>query len=398
MNRREWFLYASRFLSGFAGWLIFLAVALMVKERYGANQVPMTFLLQSLPPLIFSNWLARLTNEKYMKTVFVSAQLLGVPALLLLNERLGLPGIYTYILLNSMIQTLCNPILVSMAVKAVPSNRWEGVHLRLTSIQSSTLAIAPIFGGWLAMTFGFDQLILLTAICAISGAALMLPAIPRLESSPRSTEQIHWFQQWRPLKLPNREMKLAFRHWGIFLVLGALLNTVEFPIFEQAGLSRGDIGAMLGFWGIGNLVAFAYSLKKATPFSARIAGLAFTTALAIFVMQGSLWLALSSFLVGGFFNSYLAGILRNRISQSIPEGTRSLDVWAAINQQMGFVNLIIYGSGGYLLGLISPTILGGMMIAVGLALSILVHEKKVPASPQLIEGERRTMGWRGSGR
>lgn len=135
-------------------------------------------------------------------------------------------------------------------------------------------------------------------------------------------------------------------------------------------LSRANIGKMLGAWGIGNLLAFFYSLKKRSLFNAQISSFIFISALGLFLAQGPLWTGLVGFLLGGFFNSYLAGLLRNKISQSIPKEVRSLDVWAAVNQRMGLINILIYGTGGYLLDLISATTMGGFMIVVGVLLGL----------------------------
>jgi hypothetical protein len=377
LNRRESFLYVSRFFTGFAGWLVFLAVALMVKEAYGAERVPLTFLFQGMPPLLLSNWLARLTPEHKMKSIFIVAQLIGILALSFLQPDFGMIGILLFIVVNSTIQTLTNPILISLAMHTVDSNRWQAVHTRLSSVQASTLAIAPIFGGWFSMTFGFANLIWLTAACGLIGAAMMVPAIPPLQKTDKPVEGLRWFQQWRPLTIPSKILRRSILVWSLFLVCGAFLNVIEFPMFEIQGLNRGKIGWMLGAWGVGNLTTFFAGSRKIVCLSLTWSAAFFTAALALFVVSNRLEPALLAFLLGGFLNSYIAGILRNNITQAIPEQVRSLDVWAAVNQRMSIINISIYGMGGYLLTWTSPRLLGSAMIACGLVLFTALRYPKM---------------------
>jgi hypothetical protein len=353
---------------------------LTVKEKYGAERVPLAFLFQGLPPLLLSNWLARLTPEHKMKTVFVLAQFAGILALSFLHPEFGMTGILLFIFINSTIQTLTNPILISLAMHTVGSSRWQEVHTRLTSVQASTMALAPIFGGWFSMTFSFVNLIWLTAACRLIGAAILVPAIPPIEMTTKSVESLRWFQQWRPLRIPNEILRGSILKWSLFLVCGAFLNTIEFPMFELQGLSRSEIGWMLGAWGVGNLAAFFASSKLNSRLNLQWSAAFFIVALTLFVLSTRFEPALLAFLFGGFLNSYVAGILRNKISQSIPEQIRSLDVWAAVNQRMSLINIAIYGIGGYLLASFSPQILGIAMIVCGLLLVASVRNPKFISS------------------
>lgn len=378
MSRREGFLYLSRFFTGFAGWLVFLAVALIVKEKYGAERVPLTFLIQGLPTLFLSNWLARLTPEHKMKSIFVVAQLVGVLALCLLLPSLGMPGIFIFVLVNSTLLTLINPILISLAMHTVGSDRWQIVHTRLSSVQASTLAIAPIFGGWFSMEFGFVRLIWLTAVCGLIGLATMILAIPEVEQKSKATERLRWFQQWRPLAIPSKALRQSIFLWTLFLVCGAFLNVIEFPIFEARRLSRVELGWMLGSWGVGNLVAFFTSSKIFSWINLSWSSLFFTSVLGIFSFSTRFDVAILAFLFGGFLNSYIAGILRNNISQAIPEDTRNLDVWAAVNQRMSIINMAIYGMGGYLLPWMPVHVLAMLMIGSGVLLFSVVLYSRMP--------------------
>jgi len=368
VKNREYLIYISRFFSGFAGWLVFLAVALMIKEQYGSNHVPLAFVWQAIPPLLLSNWLARKTPEHKMKTVFIWSQVLGIVALFLLAVPIGLIGIYTFIFLNSLIQTVSNPILISMAMKTVDKDRWHKVHIRLSSVQATTLALAPIFGGWFSMAFGFGQLLVLTAFCGLVGIAFIYLAIPQFdEPAPKGKqEHLKWFQQWQPLKIDSWHLRRGFALWTLFLAIGAFLNTVEFPVFETMGLSRSEIGQMLGSWGVGNLLAFFAATRVKNIFPASVASVVFAAALALFLAQISLQAALFAFAVGGFINSYLAGSLRNYISENTPTHSRSLDVWAAVNQRLGLVNLSVYALGGLALPYAGETVMGLPMVAFAL--------------------------------
>ncbi|MFZ4405162.1 MAG: MFS transporter [Pseudobdellovibrionaceae bacterium] len=370
MKSREMYLYLSRLFTGFAGWLVFLAIALMVKDEYGSNKVPWVFLIQSLPPLLLSNWLASKTTESKMKNVFLISQFISIVALLFLNKYFSIYGIYSFVLINSLVQTMNNPILVSMAMKSVGQDRWQAVHTRLTSIQSSTLAIAPIFGGWFSMSFGFASLILLTALIGIFGLVFMFFAIPPLQDSVQTTDrtQSSFLQKWRPLIIQDKDLKTAIGLWSIFLFVGGLLNTIEFPVFEIQSLSHSKIGFMLGAWGFGNLLVFATSYKKKAPLTALQSCSLFALTLFLFIGTFSFTASLVSFFIGGFLNSYIAGILRNKISSAIPTRVRPLDVWAAVNQRMSLINIFCYGLGGYALKFISVQYLGALMLVFALLL------------------------------
>lgn len=106
------------------------------KERYGGHQVAFVFVIQSLPSLLFSTVLARRVPEKNSVIISSGLQVIGVLALALLWADLGRIGIYMYLLINSLLQTVLNPVSVMIAGKITSRERWAGVHTRLTATSS----------------------------------------------------------------------------------------------------------------------------------------------------------------------------------------------------------------------------------------------------------------------
>lgn len=351
-SKRQIYLYVSRFFSGFAGWLTFLAIALLVKEKYGAHQVAWTFIIQSIPPVIFSQYLAKKIEESKMLRFYNYFQAITVIALVILSIYLNLTSIYMYLLVNSVALTVTNPLLITMATKSFSADEWKGIHIRLNSIQAATLAIAPVFGGWFSSMFGFQNLIYLILFCIGLSLLFINKSLIRIETITNKNlenNQSGFLYNLLNLKINNNELRKYIAIWTLFLCCGALLNVIEFEIFSKFNFSRSDIGWVIGSWGIGNLLAFlsSYLRKQIVRDFWSVVGLVLV--LVSFLYMSHVVGSAILFLFAGYFNSQFSGFIRSKISESIPKDERSLDVWSAINQRMGIVNIIFYGLGGYLL-------------------------------------------------
>ena len=136
-------LYLVRIISSFGDWLTFIAIALLIKEQYGGDKVAFAFLIQSLGPLLLSNYVRRIVPHGKEYHVYIGTLLAASVNVLLLTLNLGLWQVYLYTALASVIGTFSRPLLMTLVGQWVIKSDLSTVHTRLGSLQASILAFAP---------------------------------------------------------------------------------------------------------------------------------------------------------------------------------------------------------------------------------------------------------------
>ena len=153
--------------------------------------------------------------------------------------------------------------------------------------------------------------------------------------------------------------------WFLLLGIGALLNSVEFPIFANAGLSQAQIGMMMSAWGVGNLLVFWYcTIRKGSPLSLRMSGLTYLVALGLFASFSILGVLLLGFFLGGASSAMVSGEMRGQIQQNIGGSLDSIKVWAFSNQGLCLINLIFYGGFGWASKHVPISVFSALLLAM----------------------------------
>lgn len=353
-------------------WMIFLAIGLHVKEAFGAQKVVYTFLIQGIPPFLFSTILSKKISVNHEKqTFFVLQIIVGIFALGLIFFN-SLIYIYFYLLISSLISTITNPLFTTLASKSVTDKEWTSLHTKISSISTSVMVFAPMAGGSLATYLGINILFVLVAIFLfLTGGLVLNLEIVKEELSQENLEESHehflklWMRKF--LYFPtDLKLKSEIIKWCNFLILGALVNSIEFFVFERLSFSRSEIGIAVSCWGVGGLIAFLLSYKKIVlNISSKILAILYTFSLLVFSIAPNFSIVCFSFLLAGSLQSLLAGSLRNNISSAIPTGERSIVVWASTNQWMGLINIVIYSLGAFFIPLVNPYVIGISILIFG---------------------------------
>lgn len=334
-------IYILSFLSSFGNWITFLAVALLIKEEYGADKVALGFLIQSLGPLFLSNYFSKNIPQKKQFSIYLLSLILAAINVSLLIFNLGLWQIYLYYAIASIIGAFSRPLLFSMLGEWIQKDQISKVHIRIGSIQAGVLAFAPPLGGFLTIYLGFEALFIIDAITFLIGIPLLLPKPETINERVEIAERpqvVHVNESALPLSLRRR-----LYTWYVYLGVGAILNALEFQTFEKADFSRSDIGIIVGAWGFGALLAFVFNERFVERLSSTMLAIGASAAFIVFVMSNNVWLSTACFIVGAFGNSLIGGTLRGGIQNEIPDEIKPLSIWTLINKRLSLINIIFYG-------------------------------------------------------
>jgi hypothetical protein len=372
-------LYTSAFVNSFGSWLTFLAVALLVKEKYGGQQVAWVFLVQTLPAIIFSRGLSNLIPEKYQEKVYYASQILLAANSFVLCFNQGLPVLYFHLVVGSFIKSVSNPLFNTLVGRWISNDKLKDVFTKIGSIQTSTLALAPIIGAWVKIVSSYELLFFLDAVSFVI-AALVLNSVLLQTSGREKSESKILFKDFfsgiaaMPKDIPSN-LKMSLILWFGFLVLGAFLNALEFPGFERLHMSEASIGYALAAWGVGSLIAF---IKKNSLSTSSLCIL-FVVSLILFFAAPSPAIAVISFAAAGWASAHFSGALRADIQSAVPEGYNALPVWAFANQVTQLINLVAYASVGLLLARLGFTLFSALIVVIGLLIQIAISYPSVLA-------------------
>ncbi|MBC7740993.1 MAG: MFS transporter [Bdellovibrionaceae bacterium] len=370
-------IYISTFVNSFGSWLTFIAIALITKEKYGADHVALVFLVQTLPAIIFSRGLVNLIPPAATEKVYVVTQVLLALCSFAIMIDQSLFAIYVFLFITSLLKSLSNPLNNSLIGKWIPLNEQKAVFTKVGALQAGTVALAPALGAWIKIFFSSNILFL------IDGASFLISVLILKELFIKNkivnfTNEFTF--KWskiiagvspKPGDIPQAVQKVLFV-WFLFLAVGAILNAVEFPAFQRSGMSEQMIGYALASWGVGSLIAFLFSNRL----SEKLSGLALVVVMSAFVFGSNQYLVISCFFMAGALTCYMSGSIRSRLQKSVPEGYPAAPVWAYANQLTQIINLVAYGSVGFLIGFVGLNFFGVALVAatVLLVFQAIKHE------------------------
>jgi MFS family permease len=369
-------LYLSTFINSFGSWLTFLAIALLVQEKYGGQQVAWIFLVQTLPAILFSRSLANLVpipkQEKYYAVLQAALSLTSL--VLCFNQ--SLPILYAHLFVSASLKSVSAPLFNTLVGRWIPNEKIKETFTRIGSVQASTLALAPIAGAWIKIASSAELLFFIDALTFIISVILLADLLRKNAGEVASVEKPKFKDIFSAVvSLPQNIPAILWRNlllWFGFLILGALLNALEFAGFERLQMNERWIGYALAAWGLGSLAAF---LKK-SDLPATWISFIFIASLVVFLTTAKAEVAIGIFAVAGWASALFSGILRSDIQTSVPESYNALPVWAFANQITQAINLIAYAGVGLLLNVLGFSIFAAITLGVGLVIQIALSLSK----------------------
>ncbi len=367
--------YFSAFVNSFGSWLTFLAIALVVKDRYGAEHVAFVFLAQTLPSIFFSRALSELVPESRQGQVYLALQILLAANSVVLCFSQNLFLIYLHLIFGAFLKALSAPLFNALVSRFTPREDLQIVFTRLGGLQAGTLAIAPAMGAWLKINASIEILFAVDALTFVLAAVALPEMLKKIAGASQTgvKKSVSVFNRFlsAPENVPPSTIA-ALKLWLVFLAIGALINAIEFPAFSRLAMTDQEIGFAMAAWGLGSVFSLIWPLQ----FDSFRLSLVYLVALFAFVVAPGPWATIASFGAGGLFSSYLSGALRARLQLSVPKDFNPLPLWAYANQLTQLLNLIAYVSVGALLTSLGFGPFAALTLICGAWLCLAAYERR----------------------
>ncbi|HEY1078976.1 MAG TPA: MFS transporter, partial [Bdellovibrio sp.] len=346
-----------------------MAVALVVKEKYGGQQVAWVFLVQTLPAILFSRGLAQLIPESRQEKFYWISQLILAANCLVLCFTQSLPAIYIHLFVAASLKSISTPLFNTLIGRWTSKDNVDVVFTKVGSIQTATLALAPIAGAWIKIVSSAEILFLVDALSFVLSVLLLWDVlrVQRLRTEKVNVKVRDFFAT--VIKVPQyvpANLWRALLLWFGFLLLGALINALEFARFDQLAMNEKMIGYALAGWGVGSLLAFVRKFQISISWSGGL----FFGSLVAFLMVSSIFAVIGIFVLAGWSSSLFSGMLRGQIQKTVPAGFNALPVWAFTNQITQVINLLAYVGVGLLLNVVGFGVFTIIVILVGLLIQV----------------------------
>jgi hypothetical protein len=383
-------IYVLSALSQFGRLLSYFALAILLVDIAGSFAVAYALVAQSLPAILASTVLFRLVPRQSSVRTMIAAHLIVSGLLVWLIASVSLRNIFVFLILRSVIGAYIQPATQSLIVAWVRTFEVRRVRIRMNSVGAASTAIAPAVGGFIAAREGLLTLLSIDAACQIMAIFLYLQIdrrcrasnVIRLNDSPPSNEAT----VDQTIRLYHPAIRHHVTVWLALLVAGAVLNSVEFAVFERARLPNLEVGLVLAGWGVGGCIAFLLAAREGSQHRVRSLACVMCSSFCVIAVSYRWPLLSASLLAAGMANSMLTGTLQTAIQHAIPAEADDRMVWAKLHRAMAAINLAIAGSFGLLLS--SRLNKSVVILALPLA-SLLLAARTMSYSPAISNGRPR---------
>ncbi len=349
---RETLFYIAGAASALGSWMTFLAVALFVNEKFGADKVAYAFLISSMPALLLSRSAVNAIPIRHQKKSYLISLFLMAVNVLLLIRADSLWNVYFYLLVASCISAFAKPLLDTLIAESFEKAELDRVLTKAGSLSASILCIAPPIGASLATSLGYSFVYVVDAVTFCIAAILFLFVFKGtkqdLTTKNHESDIIKkQFYSMKEISYPSSLRKSLF-FWYSVLVLGALINAGEFGLFNLASYTKSQIGYVVGAWGVGGLVAFLTAGFQVKTYINKLFIL-YGVLLGMFYQFPQFWFSCFVFAISGLLSAKIGGNMRAIIQSRIPQDIRSLEVWGLVNSRLSLINMLVYSSVGFLI-------------------------------------------------
>jgi MFS family permease len=257
---------------------------------------------------------------------------------------------YAYMGVSMLVRAVANPLFYSMISASTGSEEREQVFTGVNSVSSVSLVLSPALGGVVSENVGLGWLFAIDALSFIAGVGLLVSRTlhrsgRQAESAGRGGAGNRGLFRWLS-KPPGSGPLLtpALWTWFLFILVGAVLNAVEMPVFDHVlHYSDSRFGLALSSFGLGGVLALALSLT-----GRRLSAPTVASAL-MFLLGLALWLSgvgalpFIGFGIAGLASALAAGSVRAALSgRAEREGIEQQKLWGWVNQSVLLGNLIVY--------------------------------------------------------
>jgi MFS family permease len=353
-------LVTAAFISQVGNWLTLTGLLQYVQSHFGSASTAGMLLAQSLPALFAARGLAQRIAPHHAHRMWLAIQVcLALCSASLVALSASLWFIYAYYAVTTVLRAVANTLFMTFVGDWVAADRRAATFIAIGTAGSITLTVSPAAGGLMASTIGYSWLFLVDAASFLLAAAVLARGVgTRTGARPTIVRESLW-RTWvgRPERFSVNLTRPAFA-WTWFAVIGAAVNAVEMPVFDDIHQFQADqFGYALACYGVGGLLAFAIS--QALP-RLRLPTVALTicyaAGLAAWVLGGAFG-AYIGFAVAGLTYGLVNGQLRAHLDVAAKaDGVDPIPLWAWANQVTFLANIVVLGAAAGAFALAVPVV------------------------------------------
>ena len=377
--KSEYCLYLSVAINCLGSWLTFLAIAIILNRKYGSHHVPLSFLIQSLPPILLSPFVSKFIARDFKAKIYGVINFLLAVNVFFVAFNQTIYNLYAYLVIGSVLSAIQKPIMDSLYPDWFSKNALDRIYSRVGSINSIMLMFAPPLGGLISVSFSPKVLMVVDGATFLLATAVIWPLLLLPSKSKFKTLTKPRLFAFKHNHL-NQNLKGNLYLWYSFIFIGGIYNGIEFFLFNEHGLNSQDIGILLGFWGLGGLISFAFIDFLKTK-SLQFYLLIYSFSFFLFVTSHSYWLLAMAFIAGGLASGLASGKIRSLIQKSITNED-NLTIWSMIASRMAVINCICYGGSALIIeyansDIIKTTTEMSILLFLFLSLKLLKEDSRI---------------------
>lgn len=354
-------IYLSASINSFGSWCTVLGLALLVQQKHGGTALAFSLIVQSLPMIAFSRKVAERFNTFNLIPLWCILQLISAVNVIFLSFSQSLISVFIYMLISSTAGCIASSASRAIIGTYVEKEKIASVFQKSGALTSSLIVLSPIVGAYLSSFFGLNALFLIDALSFVLAAGILYlnrSAIPFIGSNESINkvpfkifeviaEACRSFIDTISLnsKLKSKPSELFCRssqNWYCFLIIGALINGLEYSLFAKYEFSTQLVAFTLSAWGVGNLIALILPIRFLSFLDVGRLSFFYSACLALVFIISNAWSVVFCFGLAGFFCAILAGALKAQLQSSQPADVSALEIWAYLGQRTGIINIIVY--------------------------------------------------------
>ena len=354
-------------------WMTFLATAFMTQEFFGSGAMAYNFLIQSLPSIFLAPVLGHYIHSQNCKKIYIFSQILLALNVLVLGISVWKYHVYFFLIIAASLNAVAIPCLQELIKQVVPNENSKQFQSQFAAVNGAMLSLSTGLGGFLADQLGYRFLFFLDASSYfIAGMIILNIFIPSESTTIQAINRVsnirtYFSKLFIRLQTPP-DLSRILNIWFVFLLMGAFINAIEFPIFSSHQFSKTEVGQLIGAWGFGQLVCLIWG-QRFLSISIKNQLLILIFALGTFIFSKYIIISQICFFIAGYLTATISGFIRSEILSHIPQGLTTAQVSSYIQSRLGMINIASY----LLLANLVSVMAHWMICVAWLCLGIIMH-------------------------
>ncbi|SJL83459.1 MFS transporter [Vibrio palustris] len=338
-NKTKLFLFVM--INSIGNWLTFTALSLKLLEEYGVEHVTIGLLIQSIPSVLLSKYVGRVSDQFSIKNLVIYSQVLLSLSILgiVLNDNIYM--IYIMMIVSSVIRVFYTPVFNSLIGEftATLASRTQ-FYTQLSAAGSFAIMASPALGAYISLEMGLNFLLIIDFFSYYVSLFFILDIL-RQQFNKKTATKSSSNLAFNFLHSPEK-IKAIMIVWFLFLFSGAALNAVEFPALSFNGFEREQIGYIVAAWGVGGFMSLFLG-NKINSVSSYLMSVVLILVYFVIIYSDNFNVVFFMFVIGGLSMTIISGITKSKIQNNIDaEDVLSISVWTYINKGTGLINVVIY--------------------------------------------------------